>query len=363
MRYLISRCKPQDRLFCRFLSGFLHGIEPLQEAVLHALGLVAGHGVQRHGMDAAEDTVFDVGIGPLQAAQQGLDLLPLGTAAAVVAHGAVFGETAGTLDEFQFVVALPGQNVLFVDAVHRADEGHAGKAGAVQFGRHGLQLGTVEHTHNGGLDHVVEVMSQRNFVAAQLLGLAVQVSPAHPGAEVTGVLVGVVGDRKNIALKNGHRDVQQLRVGFDLLAVDLVVAGIHDQKHQFKRNIAVALQFLQELGHQHGVFAAGDAHGDAVAGLHQFIALDRHDEGRPQFLAVLFDDAAFDQLIGFQSLFHGIPRFSGLSQGMITGIERLQEFAQFGLGGKVAQADAPGGQRVAAVAADREHRPGGQTVR
>ena len=30
------------------------------------------------------------------------------------------------------------RNVLFTDAVHRADEGHAGEAGAVELGRHGL---------------------------------------------------------------------------------------------------------------------------------------------------------------------------------------------------------------------------------
>ena len=45
-----------------------------------------------------------------------------------------------------------------MDAVHGPDEGHAGEAGAVQLGRHGLQLRTVEHAHDGGLDHIVEVM-------------------------------------------------------------------------------------------------------------------------------------------------------------------------------------------------------------
>ena len=278
----------------KFLLFF---VEAFQKAVLHTFGLIARHGVQRHSVDAAENAVFDVGILTLQAAQQSLDLLPFGTAA-VVAHGAVLRKAAGALDELQLVVALPGQNVLFTDAVHRADEGHAGETGAVELGRHGLQLGTVEHAHHGGLDHIIEVMAQRDFIAAQLLGLAVQVAAAHPGAEVAGVFVGVVGYGKDVALENGHRDVQQLGVGLDLLAIDLVVAGVHDQKYQFKGHIAVALQLLHELGHQHGVLAAGNAHGNAVTGLHQLVALDRHDEGGPQLLAVFFDDAAFDQLIG-----------------------------------------------------------------
>ena len=38
--------------------------------------------------------------------------------AAVVAHGAVLGKAAGALDEFQIIVALPGQDIFFPDAVH-----------------------------------------------------------------------------------------------------------------------------------------------------------------------------------------------------------------------------------------------------
>ena len=52
----------------RLLS--FHRTEPFQEAVLHALGFVAGHGIQRHGVDAAEDAVFNVGVVALEAAEQ-----------------------------------------------------------------------------------------------------------------------------------------------------------------------------------------------------------------------------------------------------------------------------------------------------
>ena len=279
-------------------------MKPFQKAVLHAFGFIARHGVQRDGMDAAENAVFDVGVIALEAAEQELGLLPLGTAAAIVAHGAVLGEAAGALDEFQVVVPLPGQNVLLADAVHRADEGHAGEAGAVELGRHSLQLGAVEHAHDGRLDDIVEVMAQRDLVAAEFFGLAVQVTAAHPGAEVAGVLVGVVGHREDVALKDGHRDVQQRRVGFDLLAVELIVAGVHHEKDQLKGDIAVLLQFLHELCHQHGVLAAGDADGDLVACLDELIPFDGYDEGGPKLFAVFFDDAAFDHLIGFEFAFH-----------------------------------------------------------
>ena len=95
-------------------------VEAFQKAVLHTFGLIARHGVQRHSVDAAENAVFDVGILTLQAAQQSLDLLPFGTAAAVVAHRAVFGEAARALDEFQHVVLLPRDDVLLVDEIGRA---------------------------------------------------------------------------------------------------------------------------------------------------------------------------------------------------------------------------------------------------
>lgn len=75
--------------------------------MLDTLGLIARHGVQCNGVDAAEDAVFDVGVVALEAAEQNFGLLPLGTAAAVVAHGAVFGKAAGALNELKVVVALP----------------------------------------------------------------------------------------------------------------------------------------------------------------------------------------------------------------------------------------------------------------
>ena len=52
-----------------------------------------------------------------------------------------------------------------------------------------------------------------------------------------------------------------------------------------------------------------------------------------------------------------------MGQGVVTGIERLQKAGDLILGGQVAQADAPRGQRVAPVMAHGEHRPGGQPVR
>ena len=88
------------------------------------------------------------------------------------------------------------------DAVQRTNQLHARKVGAVQLGRHSLQLGAVEHAHHGCFDHIIKMVPQCNFVAAQLLSLLVQVAAAHAGAQVTGGFIAVVGDRKHIRLKN-----------------------------------------------------------------------------------------------------------------------------------------------------------------
>ena len=130
-------------------------------------------------MDAAENAVLDVRIVAHQTAQQDLDLLPLGSAAAIVTNGAGLGKAAGALDKFQLVIPPPGNDILLADAVHRADEGHVRKVCAVQLRRHSLQLGAVEHTHDRRLDDVIEVMPQRDFIAAKFLRLLVSVSYTH----------------------------------------------------------------------------------------------------------------------------------------------------------------------------------------
>ena len=175
----------------------------------------------------------------------------------------------------------------------------------MQLGRHRLQLRAVEHTHNRGFDHIVEVMPQCNFVAAQLLCLFVQMSPAHTGAEVAGVLFGLVCHIKDVGFKHRDGDVHQGGVALDLLAVDLVIAGVHHKKLQLIGYLAVALQFLHQLCHQHGILAARNADGNFVPRLDQLVPFDRHNKGRPQLLAVFFDDAALDFLTCVHLAFHG----------------------------------------------------------
>ncbi len=263
----------------------------------HAAGLVTGHHVQIYRVDTVENTALDIRVVAAQTAQQNLDLLPLGTAAAVVTHRAVFGEAARALDKFEVVILLPRENIFLMDAVQRTNQLHARKVGAVQLGQHGLHLRAIKHTHDGGFDDVVEVVAERDLVAAKLLRLAVQIAAAHPRTQVARILLAVVGNRKNVSLEHGDRDMQQYGVALNFIAVDLVVAGVHDEEHHLERHLAVPLEQLHQLGHQHGILAAGDAHGNLVARLDQLILSNRQCKRIPDGLAEFFDDTALDQLV------------------------------------------------------------------
>ena len=167
----------------------------------------------------------------------------------------------------------------------------------MQLGHHGLHLRAVEHPHEDGLDHVVVMMAQRDLVAAQFPRLAVQIPPAHPGAQVAGVLFFLVDDIENIRLKDGDGNAQKPGVVLDHLAVGLVVPGVHDQKFQLEGEFVVPVKLLKQLGHEHGVLAAGNTHGDTVAGLDQIVGADGLGKFGEKPLVPRFADALLDLLL------------------------------------------------------------------
>ena len=72
---------------------------------------------------------------------------------------------------------------------------------------------------------------------------------------------------KNIGFENLHRNVQLLGVILDDLPVLGAVTRIHDNVFYRKRHLAVFLQFLKQLSHQHGILAAGNTDRHAVSSL------------------------------------------------------------------------------------------------
>ena len=169
------------------------------------------------------------------------------------------------------VVVTPVDDVFFTDEIHGADQLHSLKVCAPQFGHHALVLAGVEHTHEDRLDHVVIVVAEGDFVTASFFGEAVEITAAHAGAEIAGGLFDGVDGVKNAGLAEFDGNSQKLRVLFDQFPVLGQVSRIHAEKNQGEGKFVVALQLLEEFGHQHGVLSAGDADGDAVALLHKLI--------------------------------------------------------------------------------------------
>ena len=140
--------------------------------MFHTILLPSQKGIQIDHMDSPEDVLLHVGIGFLQFFQQSLCLFSLGQALPALGFG-LFGKPTGALQKLQLVVSRPGDDVILMDTVHGTNQLHAGIILAVQLGHHSLDLRAVQHPHQCGFHHIAEVMSQRDFVAAQLLGIFV----------------------------------------------------------------------------------------------------------------------------------------------------------------------------------------------
>ena len=84
------------------------------------------------------------------------------------------------------VIPGPAPDSLLPDQIKGPDQLHSLEIGAVKLGHHGLDLAAVEHPHQDGLDHVIIVMAQGNFVAAQLLCFGIEMASAHSGTEIAG---------------------------------------------------------------------------------------------------------------------------------------------------------------------------------
>ena len=78
-------------------------------------------------LHTAEDVFIDRRIDRTELLQQRFDFLPLGAAAPVVAQRAILREAAGALDKREFMGVRPGDDVLLVHPVQRADQLHAGE--------------------------------------------------------------------------------------------------------------------------------------------------------------------------------------------------------------------------------------------
>lgn len=150
-------------------------VEPFQKTVLLALGLITRERFYTDRMNTIENALLYVGIDLFQAFDQFLDFATFADifcAAPGAILGALLGvllghfrHAAGTLDKLKRIIIAPIYYIIFMNAIHGANERHPLEILAAQFGHHPLKVIAVEHTKNGRLDNVRKMVSQRNFVA------------------------------------------------------------------------------------------------------------------------------------------------------------------------------------------------------
>ena len=188
-----------------------------------------------HVFHAPKDILLDLRVVLCESCDEFLHLFALAVLVSSV------GKFASAAQKFQLVVVAPRDDVPFADEVHRADEFHPLEIFALHFGEHGLHLSAVEHPHENGLDDVVKVVAEGNFVAPERLRLGVKVAPPHPRAEIARRFFYGVHACEDVRLEDGDGHAEKRGVFFDAGTVFRAVPGIHDEKHKLKRKFAVAL--------------------------------------------------------------------------------------------------------------------------
>ena len=194
----------------------------------------------------------------------------------------------------QIVVISPVLDVVLADQIHGADQLHALEIRAVQLRHHGLHLSAVQHPHEDRLDNIIVMVSQSDLIAPQLLCMAIQIASAHSGTQIAGGILDIIHRIKYLGFKNRNGNIHQLRIVLDDLAVRLTVTGIHHQKYQFKGELVVTLQLLEQLCHQHGILTTRDTYGDLVVLLDHVILIDSFGKSGKQDFMEFFADAFFN---------------------------------------------------------------------
>ena len=201
-----------------------------------------------------------------------------------------FRKCAGAGEAFQSAGIAPRENAALPHEIERADDLYALVVLGADAREHGLHLPAVEHGHQRGLNHIVVVMPQRDFVASKLLCLAVQTAAPQTGAEKTGVVGLPIDGFKQFGIVLMGVQSECLNIGIDLRACRGKVSGIHGESGEPEGDFAVFLKHLKQDAEQERVLSAGNADGDMVTWLDQPVVTDCGAERIPDCFAELCGD-------------------------------------------------------------------------
>ena len=142
---------------------------------------------------------------------------------------------------------------------------------------HRSRLTAVQNPHQYALDHIVKVMTQRDFVAAELARLFVQQPAPHFRAQKARIFLPL-NVRKNVRFEELQIHVKPLCIALYLLLVLIGKAGVHRQIFYRYRQLSVLFVLAKQRRQQQRVLAARHANADFVAAFQQFILVNRLPE-------------------------------------------------------------------------------------
>ena len=193
-------------------------------------------------------------------------------------------------DDREFHAAREGGDVGFRRVGERADDDVRAVVGD-ELRWHRLQLGGEQQVEEQRVHDVVAVMAERDLVAAEFLGDAVDDAAAQARAERAGRLAGrdlLLDDRVGVLLDDAELDAELAEVlGQDVRReAGLLLVEVHRDQAELDRR--ALLQRHQQREQRVRVLAAGDADEDGVAVLDHVVVGDRPtDVAEQAFLQAL----------------------------------------------------------------------------
>ena len=203
-----------------------------------------------------EDALLEVREARLELGDQrfGARALGVGSVLAAVLEG-------GDAEAVQLVPDLE-----FAEIDHGADQPHLG-AVVPEFGLEAAEASVAQQIHQAGFDDVVEIVPERQLVAAGLLGGGVEDAAAQVGAEAAGRFFPLdVEDVFDRVGDHVQRHFQRVAEILQRRGVPCAVGHVDAESLQVVFDRAVGLDEFEDVEQQQAVLAAGNADGDAVAG-------------------------------------------------------------------------------------------------
>ena len=142
-------------------------------------------------------------------------------------------------------------------------------AGKVALRGKAADLSAVEQVHQKGLYGIVKMMTERDLLAAGFFCHVVQNAAAHPRTKAAGIffLPVLEDDLSEVGTANAVFDVPFPAQRLDLAVIGLhtVEAGVSRQSDDLVFPGIISSHHRECIEKIHGILAAGNAYGDAVA--------------------------------------------------------------------------------------------------